>query len=99
MTEKTIKTVTEQAREYHQRHPKRGKATWFANQYPDKIEILHRCPCEAEWRVKHHPNYDFPYKVMNLCARCHKQLHASIYQWNKDPFRNQKWIESLLITT
>lgn len=96
MTRGIGKTVNQLAREYRARHPKRSRANWYANYYRMDLKILHRCNCRADWRVKHHPNYDYPEKIMDLCAQCHKQLHANIYHWNKAPFRNHKWIESIL---
>lgn len=51
--------------------------------HPFSIEIISECACDDPYKVKHHPDYNFPNRVVLLCRKCHGREHAKINEQNK----------------
>jgi len=56
----------------------RNKATYARKQ--GNIKLGASCEiCGSTDEIQfHHPNYDKPLEVMNLCYKCHRKLHAGM---------------------
>ena len=66
---------------WQDRHPKAKKASYILN-YAVKTGKIKRLPCEVEACKNkktqgHHNNYDEPLKVIWLCHKHHKWVHAN----------------------
>jgi len=53
------------------------RANGLVHNHPCKIQILASCLCNSPSKIKHHENYDEPFKVWLLCDACHRKIHAS----------------------
>lgn len=57
-------------------------ARTMANEYPERINIVYECPCEAK-KLKHHFDYEYSYDIFLLCQKCHNEEHKKINRLEK----------------
>lgn len=48
----------------------------LVKRFPDRVEIISRCNCKDNRRHRHHPDYEQPFRVMEICPCCHSGIHA-----------------------
>ena len=46
--------------------------------HPNKIKVIRKCDCVVNRRVKHHPDYNNPFEVEDLCYPCHMKEHIKM---------------------
>jgi hypothetical protein len=77
----------------HEKEQRRQTA--YSQMKDNLIEVIFECTCAKDKKIRHHPDYDQPNKVMRLCQKCHSQEHSRINQQEKQLLTNMIAIKLL----
>jgi hypothetical protein len=73
-TEKYRKTHIISSRNYIKNNPEKQRAREVARRHIKKFDHCELCNSKINLE-KHHPNYNFPLKIVTLCKLCHEEIH------------------------
>lgn len=67
-------------------------AYYLNKKYPQKIKITYKCRCDIEFKIRHHPDYNKPFIVEELCLSCHQRAHHGhdYKNWNMSEKEKEK---------
>lgn len=63
---------------WNRKNRQKVNAMTLANQNPHKLAVLRECEHAVPEKIKHHPDYNFPYRIELLCPACHRAEHKRL---------------------
>jgi len=70
----------------------------YVRSNPYLVEIISECPCNDPYKIKHHPDYSDPNRVVLLCRKCHGAEHARINRQKKQMLISMIAVKMLINT-